>query len=505
MFRMRTLTAVVVAGAGFLGVSAGPRALAQGDSVTFAEHVAPIVFTKCASCHRPGEAAPFQLLRYEDVRSRGRLIAAAVGKRRMPPWKAGPSDYAFKNDRRLGDAEIDTVKKWVDAGMPEGDRARTPALPVFTEGWQLGAPDLVVSMRQPFRVPADGPDVYRNFVVPLGLTEDRWVNAIDFRPSARAVVHHSLFFLDSSGNAREEDALDLEPGFSGTMGGVRGLGGRGRGRGRGAGAALLGLVGGLGGGQAIAGAPGDADLSDAVRTAGGLGGWALGGQARALPKGLAFFVPKGADLILSTHFHPSGKIEQEASTVGLYFADTPPTQSFTGVQLPPLFGVFEGLDIPAGSSGYTISDTFELPVEVKAFGVGAHAHYLAKEMKLTATLPSGETKTLIWINDWDFTWQEQYPFNELVTLPKGTRLSATLTYDNSPDNPRNPTKPPVRVVWGEQSGDEMGSVGLQVVAAREEDMPTLRQAYGQHVRQAALTRPGLRQLLQRFQGGRGRR
>jgi len=218
-----------------------------------------------------------------------------------------------------------------------------------------------------------------------------------------------------------------------------------------------------------------------------------------LPDGLAFFVPKEADLVLSTHFHPSGKVEQEASTVGLYFASAPPTQAFAGLALPPLFGVFEGIDIPPGEKEYTIRDSFVLPVDVKAFNVGAHAHYLAKRMKLTATLPDGATKTLLQIDDWDFAWQDQYPFENFVLLPKGTRLDGWITYDNSADNPRNPSHPPKRVAWGEQSTDEMGSVGLLVVAAHEDDLPTLQEVYANHVRQAALTRPGLRRLMQQMQ------
>ena len=121
-------------------------------------------------------------------------------------------------------------------------------------------------------------------------------------------------------------------------------------------------------------------------------------------------------------------------------------------------------------------------------------------MKLTATFPDGATKTLLQIDDWDFAWQDQYPFEHFVALPKGTRLDGWITYDNSAENPRNPSNPPKRVTWGEQSTDEMGSVGLLVVAAREDDMPTLQQVYAQHVRQAAMTRPGLRRLMMSMPG-----
>jgi len=234
------------------------------------------------------------------------------------------------------------------------------------------------------------------------------------------------------------------------------------------------------------------------RRVGGLGGWAMGAQPHTLPDGLAFSLPKGADLILSTHFHPSGRAEEEMSTLALYFASGPPRKRFTAIQLPPLFGVFEGIDIPAGSNDYAVRDSFELPVDVKAFLVGAHAHYLGRQMKLTATFPDGATKTLLDIPDWDLAWQEQYQFQDYVLLPKGTRLDGMVTYDNSAGNPRNPAKPPKRVTWGEQSTDEMGSTSIQVVAVNEEDLPILQRAYRQHVNQAMRTRPGLKLLIQRF-------
>jgi hypothetical protein len=478
--------ALVVGALGItIAVAGGSATPSAQTPVTFSQHVAPIVFANCTPCHRPGEAAPFSLLNYREARPLAKAIASATASRVMPPWKAGPSDFAFDNARRLTDEQIATIQRWVADGAPEGDPAKVPALPRFTEGWQLGQPDLAVSMSEAFEVPATGPDVYRNFVVPLNLDRDVWVRAIDFRPSARSVVHHSLFFLDATGAAREEDARDATPGFPGGMGGGRVVG-----TGRGV-AAILTNTGNT---QAQA---------DGVARAAGLGGWALGGRALELPTGLAFFVPKGSDLILSTHFHPSGKPEREKSSIGLYFAPGPPTQAFTTIQLPPVFGVFEGLDIPAGQERYTISDSFVIPVDVRAFAVGAHAHYLGKEFTLKATLPDGSVKTLLAIGDWDFAWQERYRYKDFVSLPKGTRLEATVSYDNSAANKRNPSRPPVRVQWGEESNDEMGSIGLQVVAANRGELPQLQQAIATHIRERAFSGPGLKQLLQR-RAGRGR-
>jgi hypothetical protein len=443
----------------------------QADApVTFNEHVAPILFRHCSPCHRPGEAAPFPLTSFAAVRPRARRIAAVTESRTMPPWKPAPSDYAFRDARRLTDAQIAIFRRWVADGMLEGDPKKLPPMPRFTPGWQLGPPDLVVTMGEPFEVPATGPDIYRSFVVPLNLRNDAWVRAIDFRPSARSVVHHSLFFVDDQGAGRWLDEGDKTPGFDGGMGGVRLL--------------RLGVAGGLA--ALLGGRPIDAQFARGIA---GLGGWALGGRALELPAGLAFFVRKGSDLILSTHFHSSGRLEKEQSTIGLYFADAPPTENFTAIHLPPLFGALEGLAIPPGDDRYTISDSFTLPIDVRVFQVAAHAHYLGKEMKLTATLPDGRTKTLLWITDWDFGWQEAYQFREFVALPKGTRLEAFVRYDNTTANRRNPNRPPVRVTWGEASTDEMGALGLQLVAARGAELPVLQQAFADHVRAAVANRP----------------
>jgi hypothetical protein len=177
---------------------AKPAALELPDKVTFSDHVAPIIFGNCTACHRPGEAAPFQLLTYRDVQKRGRTILKVVERRYMPPWQPEPGHGEFRDERRLSDHPIALLRRWVQTGMAEGDPKRLPALPKFSDGWYLGKPDLVVTMDRALNVPADGPDLYRNFVLRLNLPEDKWVTAIELRPSARGVVHHALFFSDGN-------------------------------------------------------------------------------------------------------------------------------------------------------------------------------------------------------------------------------------------------------------------------------------------------------------------
>ncbi|HEX5222281.1 MAG TPA: hypothetical protein VFZ59_22200 [Verrucomicrobiae bacterium] len=413
---------------------------ASDTSVTFNKDIAPIIYKNCSSCHRPGEAAPFSLLSYADVSRKAKTIGRVTESRTMPPWKAEPVSFAYRDERRLKADEIALIQAWVKQGMPEGNAAEKVEPPKFASGWQLGEPDLVVEMPAAYHVPADGPDIYRNIAVPLGLTEDKWVTAIDMKPSARAVVHHVLYFADGNGRIHEKPQQGSEPGFSGMR------------------------VGG-------ASIP--------------LGGWAVGAQPQFFPDGLALRVPKGSDLVVQYHFHPTGKPEAEKSLIGFYFAKKAPERTLTRIQLPPHYSLFSGLDIPAGQKDFVIRDSYTLPVAVDAVGIGAHAHYIATRLKLTATLPNGDVKTLLSINDWDFAWQDRYYFKDFVPLPKGTKLEGEIHWDNSADNPHNSSSPPVRVTWGEESKDEMGSISLIAVAHEESDLATLQNDVKQRGRDIA--------------------
>jgi hypothetical protein len=417
---------------GLYVAAAGMQTPAQ--NVTFSETIAPILYQNCVTCHRPGEAAPFSLVSYEDVKKRGALIASVTRSRYMPPWHATHGYGEFKEERRLSDEQIAAISQWVIEGMPQGDPSRMPPQPAFTEGWHLGKPDLILEMRVAYDVPASGPDIYRNFIVPTNLAEDRWVRAIEFRPSTRQVVHHVLFGYDASGEMRKLDGADGTPGYSTTMGG---------------------------------------NFTSAANS-GSLGGWAVGNMPELIPEEFGLSLPKGSDIVLQMHFHPTGKAEAERSTIGIYFSSRPPERNLKGVELPALFGFGAGINIPAGKSDYTLQDSLTLPVDVQAFGVFAHFHYIAKEIKADATLPDGSIRPLIWIQEWDFNWQDVYTFKTLVSLPKGTRVDVRVTYDNSANNPRNPNNPPRAVLWGEQTSDEMASVNIPMVTVRKEDEQALQ-------------------------------
>jgi uncharacterized protein (TIGR03437 family) len=415
----------------------------SAQTVTWGEHIAPIIYQNCTTCHRPGQVSSISLMSYDDVRRRGSTVAQTVRTRYMPPWKPEPGWVQYRDERKLTSEQIALIDRWVADGMPRGDQSKEPGPPSFADDWLLGKPDLVLEMPAGFSVPADGPDIYRNFVLPTGVTEDKWVKAIELKPSARAVVHHVLFASDKTGAAQTQARTtnDGQPGFPG-LGSVFTI-------------------------QALA------DPLSAL--SGGLGGWVPGTTPQFLPAGIAMPLPKGSDLILQTHFHPNGAPQVEKTTVGLYFGPKP-DRELTQLQAPAFFGIQAKIDIPAGEANYKVRGSFTVPVDVEAVIVSAHAHYLAKDAKLTATLPTGEVKILLWIRDWDFAWQDQYPLKDLVPLPKGTRIDGELTYDNSDANLHNPSHPPRRVTWGEQSTDEMGSLIVSVVPKNPADQDELRVA-----------------------------
>ena len=368
----------------------GSRATPQSRSgaVTFSEDVAPILYANCVSCHRQGEAAPFPLISYEDVSTRAKLIAKVTQSRQMPPWHAARGYGEFADERGLTDAQIATIREWVAGGMPPGSAAKMPPLPKFTEGWQLGTPDLVLEMPEAFAVPAGGPDIYRNFVLPSGLLEDKWVRAVEFRPGTRQVVHHSLFHYIRGGSAAKVVSADGKPGFGGAM---------------------------------------PAGLVPAFAPAGELGVWAVGTTPHALPDGLAWPLPKGSDIVLQLHLHPTGKPEMERAKIGIYFASSAPARRIRELGVLGFFGLLAGIDIPPGEKNFTIKGGLTLPADMHVLSVMAHAHYLGKEFKATATLPDGSTRPMLWIQDWDFNWQDRYFYKQPVPLPKGTRIEVTIS------------------------------------------------------------------------------
>jgi tetratricopeptide (TPR) repeat protein len=425
---VRTLAAILFTALILAAASCKDRGKSSG-SITYYHDVAPIIQNRCATCHRPGEAGPFPLLTYEDVRKRASLIAKVTHSRFMPPWLPEPGYGKFADERRLSESEIQTIAQWVEAGCIEGKPTSTPAKQ-WNEGWQLGQPDLIVQMPPGYTLPAGGTDVYRNFVLPLPLDRTRYVSATELRVGT-TVVHHAFLKFDVSGSARRRDAADAEMGYGGMDAGEDVI---------------------TPGGQLLSWQPGKLP--------------AIGDPARS------WRLSKGADLVLQMHMRPNGKPAPVQSSVGFYFTDKPPTQfPFSLVLRPPV------IDIPAGEKNYLVESSYVLPVDVEAVSILPHAHYLGHEMAGTATLPDGATRPLILIRNWDFNWQGDYRYAKPISLPKGTKLSMRFTFDNSDENIHNPNHPPKVVRYGPQSTDEMAELWLVLVPKSIEDLKILAEDY----------------------------
>jgi Flp pilus assembly protein TadD/mono/diheme cytochrome c family protein len=395
--------------------SAAPTA----SQVTFYGNIAGIVYHECAPCHRPGESAPFSLLTYDDVKRHASQIADVTKRRYMPPWQPEKGYGDFAEERRLSDAQIQLIHEWVEQGALAGSVARAPKPPKFSSEWQLGTPDLVLHVAQPYQLWADGPEVFWNFVIAVPVTATRWVKAMEVRPGNPRVFHHANVIIDRSRSSRRHEE---KPG---------------------------------------AGFPG-MDLTvqeDTFDPDSHFLSWKPGSEPVVEPDGMAWRADPGMDLVLNVHLRPSGKAETINPMIGLYFTDKPQTKFPMLVQLE-----HDGaIDISPGDRDFLVTDDFRTPLDLTVLAVYPHAHYLGTLMEGYATLPDGTRKWLIRIPKWDLNWQGVYRAKDPIFLPRGTVISMRYHYDNSAENIRNPSTPPKRVTAGNSATDEMGHLWLQVL------------------------------------------
>lgn len=449
-FKLILLPATIAAIAAAVATSA-VNASRNAQPPTFSKQIAPIVFEYCAACHHAGGAAPFSLTSFEDVTKRAKQIAAVTASRYMPPWLPDAGYAEFSDERRLSDAQIKTIQQWIDAGMPEGDARDLPPPPRINESWQLGKPDLIVRMDQAFTVPAEGGDIFRNFVIPIPVTATKYVKAVEILPGNKRLVHHANLLIDRSGGSRLLDAKDPEPGF---------------------------------GGMEVSIEAGSFDPDSHFLF------WKPGAAPAVEPDGMAWRCDPGTDLVLNLHLQTTGKSERIQVEIGLYFSDHPQTIFPMLLQLE-----HDGaIDIPAGAKDFVVSDQLKLPVDVDALGVYPHAHYLGKDLQGVATLPDGSKRWLVRITRWDLSWQGVYKFRQPIFLPKGTVIEMRYSYDNSASNPRNPNSPPKRVRAGNRSSEEMGHLWIQVLPRASQ---AKWQAGGQDAR-VALQDALMRRRLQKY-------
>ncbi len=418
--------------------------------VSYTRDIAPILAANCVECHKAGGIAPFPLESYRQARRRADMLAYVTAERIMPPWPADPSHGRFRDERILSQRQIDLITAWATAGAPQGDLQEQPPQPqVESKGWRLGEPDLLVSMPEPFEVPATGDDIYRYFVIPSELLEDKVVVAVDFQPGDPSVVHHANFFIDYLGRGREKDEEDPAPGFS------------------------------------VFGTGGFMEYDGSEEGGFGIGGWAPGSDPHVLPPGLGMYLPRGGDFIMEVHYHLTGKATRDRSQIALYFADKPVDDYIDGLVIGT-----QDLEIPAGESSYWRHIHMDVPAGFTLVDVSPHMHYIGTEVVATATLPDGTKLPLIRIADWDFRWQNVYAFREPVYLPAGSRIDVWFAFDNSDGNPANPNYPAKPVIWGWQTTDEMAEVWMTIVHDDWADRDALLNAsWGPWLRPAGSSEP----------------
>ena len=387
----------------------GPPGRAQVPPVTFTRDVAPILYARCTECHRRGEIAPMSLVTYEEARPYARSIRRMVVERRMPPWFADPHFGTFSNDAALSDREVEVMTRWVDGGAPQGDPADLPVLPQYADGWRIGTPDLVLTVAQPFAIPASGILDYQYFDIPTGLTADRWVQAVEMRPSDRRVLHHASVFIRTPG---------VEPGPGPSTSGA------------GCAAEICGDVEGV-------------PLGETLTIT------AVGTPPEVYPAGTGKLLKARSTLRLQVHYTTIGEVTADRLSVGLIFAKATPQ---IVLKTTPLGQT--NFTIPPRTSNYTMTATLAFQKDATLWSVGPHNHLRGRSWQFDLFEPDGSMRTLLSIPRFDFHWQLVYRFGPPIVVARGSRLRATIVYDNSSANPANPD-PDAAVRYGEQTKDEM--------------------------------------------------
>lgn len=436
----------------FAATATAPLDSAAQRRPTWAQDIATLVQTRCSTCHRPGRTQPVPLVTYEDVRANAKNVQSSIESGRMPPWlpRHGTGLLPFAGDRRLTERELTMFRSWFANGMPIGDLRRAPPPASFPLGFPFGVPDVILSLPRMIEVEAGSGHVHRTIAVPIGLPGDVWIRALDFQPSAPALVKHiRLFLAPADFLVGPEDAI---PGVSGLFG--------------------TGSLEGF-----------SDQVFNAARSLVDLGVWtpALGGWR--LPDGLSIRVPPNAQLILQIHMQGGETDAIEDGRIGLYFASAASRRAVVPVDVPPLAGFAAGLTIPADVRRHLFGDTFVLPIDLEVIGVRAFAHLLGREVAIAVTFPAtGFRQVLIQIPRWNADWAENWHFAWPIFLPKGAMVHAEFAYDNTAENPRNLFLPPRRTGWGRMPGGEVAMAALLAIAPGVTDAAELARASADHLK-----------------------
>jgi mono/diheme cytochrome c family protein len=429
-----------VAAAAFIGIAIAQHRepLAALDTApVFTKDVAPILFRNCTTCHRPGGQAPFSLLEYDTVKAKADDIRHAVESGDMPPWHADGPRGVFRNDRRLTDAEKQTILRWVGSGKKRGDKKQMPETPVYATGWEIGVPDAIVSMTEDFAVPASGKIEYQYFEVPTNFTEDKWIQAIEFMPGAREVVHHVIVFArPPAAPAPAAGAAPPAPRPAGTPAPPPVLI-RNRAHEVPAEPARL---------DSLHPPPKDRGVM--------IGGTAPGTNVLEFPAGTALRVRKGTVLTFQMHYTARGHEMHDRTSVGFRFAKEAPEEELRMQAF--LNGSFV---LPAGAKDVAVPAEIGFGEAVRVWGLLPHTHLRGTRWKYTLEKPDGTSEVILDVPRYDFNWQTFYFFDKPLEIPAGGKILSTAWYDNSATNKSNPD-PTIDVKWGDQTWEEMQFTGF---------------------------------------------
>ena len=441
--------AVVWSGSSVNAEQAGASAAAP----TFTKDVAPIFFANCTSCHRPGDIAPMSLLAYKDARPWAKSIASKVADGSMPPWHADPKYGSFSTARSLTDAQKQTITRWVAAGAPEGKASDLPAAPAYTDEWNIGPPDAVLSMTEDYPIPATGEIPYQYLVVPANFAEDRFITDWEIRPGDRQAVHHLLLYLLAPKEIAEAQAKQRQQAMLGRMFGPAPAAGTPRPVAPFEFACCVQIPDGEEGGRPLPPElrqdPGPNYRARPVGMAQGMGGFSPGGSIRHFPEGMGMRIPKGYSLVFQMHYTTYGKASTDRSKIGLKFAKTPPKTILNTLAL-----INASLSIPPGATNHLVENTMTFNRDTMIYSLIPHTHVRGTGWHYEATYPDGRKEVILSVPKYDFNWQHEYVFSQPWKVPAGTKLLAKAWYDNSAKNKSNPD-PTKTVTWGDQTWEEM--------------------------------------------------
>ena len=419
-----------------IGIGAAVVAIvaAHNADPTFAEDVAPILYKNCASCHRTGGQAPFSVIEYDSAAAFLYEIKEKVSNDEMPPWQAVGPHGVFRNDRRLSPTEKELILRWIETGAKPGDLKKLPPKPEFPK-WEMGSPDLVVSMQEDYTVPASGTVEYMYFEAPTNLTEEKWVQAIEIQPGAREVVHHVLVYARVPAPAAAAAPAPQPAGAPAAR--PQPLFIRNR-------------------AHDLPPEPPRRDSTHpSPRQRGALiGTTAPGTNIVEFPAGTALRLRPGTILTFQMHYTTQGHAHKDRSSIGFKFAKEMPNEEILAASF-----VNGSFTIPAGAKDVAVPAELGVSQPVKIWGLLPHTHLRGTRWLYKLEKPDGTSEVVLDVPKYDFNWQTFYLFANPLEIPAGGKLTSMAWYDNSTSNKGNPN-PSVDVKWGDQTWEEMQYTGI---------------------------------------------